>query len=119
VFDPRASSKYSIEEIIFAGIAMFILKEGSRNQMNNVRDKTLQRNFRALFGFRLPHMDCVEDVLRELPPKSLEHLRVAMVQTLLERKLLRPFRVDDKYYLVAVDFQGVQKRGAHVCATGT
>jgi len=93
--------------VIFAAIAMFILKEGSRNQMNNSRDDNMQRNFRALFGFRLPHMDSVDDVLRDLPAEELEQLRVAMVRTLLERKVLRPVRLEDKWYLVGVDATGV------------
>jgi hypothetical protein len=93
--------------MIFAGIALFLLKEGSRNQMNNARDGAMQRNFRALFGFRLPHMDSVDDVLRALPAEQLEQLRVAMVHTLLERKLLRPLRLEDKWYLVGIDATGV------------
>lgn len=97
-----------MDEIIFAAIAMFILKGGSRNQMNNARrDHNMQRNFRALFGFRLPHLDTTDDVLRELPETELEKLRVAMVRTLLDRKLLRPVRLDNQWYLVGVDATGV------------
>jgi len=33
IADPRTSSVYGIDEIIFTAIAIFLLKEGSRNQM--------------------------------------------------------------------------------------
>jgi hypothetical protein len=110
IADPRTSSVYGIDEIIFAAIAIFLLKEGSRNQMNNSRrDKQMQRNFHSLFGFRLPHMDTVDDVLRDLEVEELENLRVAMVRLLLDKKLLRPMRLDNKWHLVAVDGTGVMK----------
>ena len=87
---------------------MFILKEGSRNQMNNARrDENMRKNFHKLFGFRLPHMDSVDDVLRGLPEEELENLRVAMVRVLLDRKLLRPQRLDKTWHLVGVDATGV------------
>lgn len=87
---------------------MFILKEGSRNQMNNVRrDENMRKNFRSLFGFKLPHMDSVDDVMRALPEEELEKLRVALVRVLLERKLLRPQRLGKTWHLVGVDATGV------------
>lgn len=87
---------------------MFILKQGSRNQMNAARrDHNMRRNFRKLFGFRMPHMDSVDDVLQRLPEDELEQLRVAMVRTLLDRKILRPKRLQGSWYLVGVDATGV------------
>lgn len=108
ILDPRATSDYSIEELIFGAIFMFIIKEGSRNGMNSVRrDRNMQRNFQKLFGYRLAHMDTVDNVLRDLPKEELEKLRVCLVKILLEKKLLHTYRVGGKFHLVAVDGSGV------------
>ena len=40
---------------------------------------------RVVLTFRLPHMDTVDDVLRDLAAEELENLRVAMVRLLLDK----------------------------------
>ncbi len=112
ITDPRNIKKYSIDEIIFAAIAMFILKQGSRNQMNELMDENLGRNFKYLFGFRLPHMDSVDEVLNALNTEELDQLRVSMVRTLIEKKVLKPVDLDGKLYPVAIDATGLMSANA-------
>jgi hypothetical protein len=105
--DPRKQRQYPIEDVIFSAIAMFILKCGSRNAMNALKDKNMARNFKLLFGFSIPHMDSVDDVINAIKTEDLEELRVALVRALIERKVLKPVELDEKVYLVAIDATGV------------
>jgi len=88
---------------------MFILKQGTRNNMNRKRDRIFLRNFGKLFGYKMAHMDTVDAVLREIRTEELETLKEAMVSTLLARKTLRPGRLIGKYYLIAVDATGISQ----------
>lgn len=75
-------------------------------------DKQMKLNFKALFGFRLPHMDTVDDVLKNMDAEELEKLRTSMVRVLLKKKLLRHVRLSNAHYLIAVDATGVAKANA-------
>lgn len=109
IHDPRVRiGIYSIGDIIFAGIAMFLFKRPSRNQMNNsCRDKNVKSNAHYLFGFNLPHMDTVDDVLKKLSDDQLEGIQRKMVQKLIENKILQKNRFMGKYVRFAIDVTGV------------
>ena len=100
----RKQPDYSLVELIMAGVAMFLLKKGSRNAMNNERDESkFRQNYARLFKARLPHMDTVEDVLRVLEAHHLETLKTELLKGLLTKKLFRKYRVLGRSYLVAID----------------
>jgi predicted nucleic acid-binding Zn-ribbon protein len=113
LIDPRtrtAQGGYSIGEIVFAALSMFLLRQPSRNRVNEGRDKNVAKAYRNLFGFRLPHMDTVDNCLRKLDPEALANLRVSMVKTLIASKVLEHGKIPTKTgksYLVAVDASGV------------
>ena len=66
---------------------MFVFKEGSRNAMNNDREKErFRKNYQTLFKMRLPHMDTVDVVMRRLDPSELEALKRSLVRALLARR---------------------------------
>ena len=110
VEDPRFKRIYLLEELLFGAIFMFVIKQESRNEMNSVRrDSNMRHNFRKLFGYRLAHMDTVDDVLCKMPEGELEMLRVSLVRALFEKKLLGAYRVGNKFHLVAVDGSGIGK----------
>jgi hypothetical protein len=90
------------------GLGMFLLKEGSRNSINNKRaDGYFSEHFRQLFGTRLPHQDTISDVLCELPGEALDQVKMDLMSELFEQKHLRAYRLLDRYYLIAVDATGV------------
>ena len=91
--DHRQKPDYEIAEIITACIAMFLFKEGSRNEFNNDRvEKNFAKNYKKVFKMRLPHMDTVDRVMRVLEEKNgLEQLKTKMVQALLLKKLYTNF----------------------------
>jgi hypothetical protein len=109
--DYRKKSNYELVELIMAGVAMFIFKEGSRNAFNNDRQEgKFRKNYERVFKLRLPHMDTVDKVMRKLAENELEELKVKIVRILLEKKVLHKFRFRQKW-TVAVDATGVVNFG--------
>jgi hypothetical protein len=115
--------QYELDEIMMGGVSLFLLKEGSRNQFNNLRKSGhFCENYHQRFGLKLPHLDSVNDVLCELDPKELEQVKMDSMSRLFEQKWLRPYRLLGKYYLVAVDATGVvsfDERHCPHCLTKT
>lgn len=99
-----------MSEILLAAIAMFIFKEGSRNALNNDRNTgEFARNFFKIFGKRLPHMDTVNELFKQLSTEELEQLKKELVKSLINRKVFYKFRLFGAYYRVAVDATGVMQ----------
>ena len=106
--DYRQKSDYQLAELLMAGIAMFIFKEGSRNAFNNDRfDFKFKKNSEKVFKMRLPFLPTVNDVMRQGASNELEELKKGMIRLLLEKKVLHKFRDRRKWFLVAVDATGV------------
>ena len=90
------------------GLLLFLLKAGSRNQLNNLRaDGHFSAHYRQMFHMELPHQDVVFDVLCQLPPAELDQVKMDVMSPLFEQKWLRPFRLLNRYYTIAVDATGV------------
>ena len=114
--DYRKKSEYELAELIIACIAMFIFKEGSRNAFNNDRDEeNFKENYKNLFHMRLPHMDTVDDVMRQLDESELERLKTDMICNLLKKKSLHKFRFLGKFFVIAVDGTGVYSFSERHC----
>lgn len=106
--DYRKKSDYQLVELIMAGIAMFIFKEGSRNAFNNDRKEgKFKKNYEKAFKMRLPHLDTVNDVMQQLAENELEELKRRMIRILFSIQVLHKFRFLRKWFLVAVDATGV------------
>jgi hypothetical protein len=106
--DYRKRTDYELSEILMGAISLFLFKEGSRNAYNAERkDKDFLANYEKLFRMSLPHMDTVDDVFRVINPEELEKQKVKMVRSLIEKKVLHKWRLDGKYFVVAVDATGV------------
>jgi hypothetical protein len=100
----RKQPDYPLLDLIMAGIAMFLFKQGSRNAMNNERDEPrFRQNYERLFKAWLPHMDTVEAVMRELEAHHMATLKTELMKGLLTRKTLRKYRILGQAYLVAID----------------
>ncbi|MCP4937239.1 MAG: hypothetical protein GY927_24285 [bacterium] len=106
--DCRRKSMYELSEIIMAGIALFLFKEGSRNAFNNQREeKRFAKNYRRLFKGRLPHLDTVHRVFEQLAERELETLKRSLIKSLLEKKVWHSQRLFKRWFLVAIDGSGV------------
>ena len=119
----KQGKRYRLVEIMMGILLLFLLKEGSRNQLNNNRKNgNFQENYFRLFGLKLPHMDMVNIVMCNMPSVLLDKLKMNLMSLLFEQKWLRKYRLLDKYYLVAVDATGVMsfdKRHCPHCLTKT
>jgi hypothetical protein len=120
--DNRERKQYETEELCMAGLALFLLKEGSRNAMNNDR-KEIQflQNYKKMFGLNLPHLDSVDDYFRFLPELELEEVKMKMISTLIRKKVLESAKFRG-HYVVAIDGTGVasfDKKHCDCCLTKT
>lgn len=108
VEDYRKKSEYEISELLFGAISLFLFKQGSRNTFNNNRvDKDFLSNYGKLFEMRLPHQDTINDLFRKLDPKELENFKTSLIRELIEKKVLHQWRLQGKYFVVAIDGTGV------------
>jgi hypothetical protein len=89
-----------------AGLSIFIFKRGSRNNADCGACENFEKNYRTLFGLRLPVMDTLDAFLRNLPSDKLESLKTVLVSKLLEKKVLAKWRYQGRY-IVAVDATGI------------
>ncbi len=97
-----------MSEIITGCIAMYLLKETTRNNFNLQRsEEFFKDNYFKIFNKRLPHMDTVDRVIAQLSTEEIEKIKRALVSALVEQHVFRPFRLLDKYYTIAVDGTGV------------
>ena len=80
--------------------------------INNKRAvKGFRNNFKNLFGLRLPHMDTVNEVMRQLLPEELELLKESLVKTVIAGKSIAKYRLFDEFFMVAIDATGVMTVG--------
>jgi len=108
--DPRRlrSIEYSLSEVVLAAVYMYIMRQGSRNSYNEQRKSfNFKRNYKSLLGLKLPHMDTVNDVLEKLEEENLERLRTVLVKHLLKKRVFHKFRLQAKYFTIAIDGTGV------------
>ena len=125
--DPRhpAFTVYPLESVCFAGVLMFLCRLGSRRQLNNL----LRGNgpsgdkFQALFGVETcPHGDTANVLFSRLPSDEAQEVVCYMIESLIRKKMLYPFRLLDRYFMIAIDGTGrivFRKRHCEHCLTRT
>lgn len=114
--DCRRKSDYALSEILMAGIALFIFQQGSRNAFNNKRQEAqFKKHYQKLFKLRLPHLDTVHRVLCRLADAQLERLKQGLIKTLLEKKVLHPYRLFKRHFVVAIDATGTMRFAERHC----
>jgi hypothetical protein len=100
---------YRRRDMVGSTISLFLFKEGSRRQFNEDRGKgEFAKNVAGLFHLTgVPHGDTPADFYRASDPESLHALRVRLVKRLLRQRVLEPYRLLDRYYLLAFDGTGM------------
>ena len=102
--DDRKTYQYSMADIIFAAIAMFLLKCQSRNCVTEQRKKHgFSKAFFKIFNYNMPHMDTVDGIIKKIDPHHLEQICLCLVKTLIDRKTLHPFRLLSSYHVFSID----------------
>ncbi len=85
-----------------------MLREGSRSKMNDNRTYTeYRKNYKKLFGLKLPNMDTVDDLLKKLDVDTLNQLRKHIILHLFKKRVFHKFRLLDKYFTIAIDGTGI------------
>ncbi len=106
--DYRKRPRYEVKELIISGLLMFLFRQKSRNQADNLaKNMDYQDNIKKLFGIRVADMDTVNRYLKWLSPSRLENLKQDMFRTLIKSKVLAKYRFQGKY-LLAIDGSGLQ-----------
>ena len=112
VRDPRCQEliTYPLAALLFAGVLMFVCCLGARRQINHLLrgNGASAAKFEALFQVAsCPHGDILKAAYCRLEPDELQAVVTGMTETLIRRKVLYPFRLLDRYFLVAMDGTGV------------
>lgn len=119
VTDPRDPSKvtYSVEELAFTGIFMFMCGLKGRRRIGLLlRDGRGPEQFRELFGApNCPHGDTLNDAFALMDPAEFQDVLCTMVKALIRKKVLYPYRILDRYFLIVVDGTWTLKRTKRHC----
>lgn len=104
VRDPR-KIVYPVGEPAFAAILMFICRLGSRRQIGvELRGGPCADKYRDFFQVPdCPHGDTINDAFAFMDPTEFQSLLCRMVYCLIRKKVLYPYRLLDRYFVVAID----------------
>lgn len=109
---------YETPTMIWVGILLFLLKLGSRRQINyEFGSHEMIKNIQALAKQeieRIPHDTTLEYFLEGLNTKEISELRTSMINSLLRKKCLEKYRFGG-YYLIAIDGSGYLKFESKHC----
>jgi hypothetical protein len=127
VNDPRDPRHiiYSLPALLTAGLLLFIFRLGARRQINVLLrgNRCSAAKFEALFEVTgCPHGDTLNAAFARLDPEEVQHVLTGMVETLIRRKVLYPYRLFDRYFLIVIDGTGMltfSRRHCSHCLTRT
>lgn len=113
--DPRNPQRpedidYSVASLVFTGVLMFVCRLGARRQIRLLLHTIfLVDTFKKLFAKTegVAHGDTVNDVFVGLEVGAVQEIVSAMTETLIDKKVLYPHRLFEKYYVVAIDATGM------------
>jgi hypothetical protein len=126
VCDPRRPAKifYSLPSLLFTGVLLFVCRLGARRQVSLLlRTPAAAEKLLTLFGVDgVPHGDTLENLCRRLDVGALQEVVARMPERLIRKKVLYPYRLLDRWYVVAVDGTGTvtyHRRHCPHCLTRT
>ncbi|MGQ9598475.1 MAG: hypothetical protein ACUVWZ_03560 [Anaerolineae bacterium] len=111
VDDPRRPELiiYPIEELVFAGVLMFLCRLGARRQIGLLfrGNGPSAAKFQALFGTdSCPHGDTLDVTFGRLNPDQVQAIVTKMVRILIRKKVLDRYRLLGHYFAIAIDGTG-------------
>lgn len=109
--------------MLWTGVWMFLCRLGARRQINwLLRCPQGHALFQTLFGCGIPHGDAMNNVFCRLDLGEVQECVTALVERLIDSKVLYPYRLRGRYFLIAVDGTGVltfSERHCPYCLTRT
>jgi hypothetical protein len=111
VQDPRMPEliTYPLEALGFAGMLMFLCRLQARRQIALMfrGNGPSEAKFQALFDVETcPHGDTLNATFSKLDPNQVQESVTDMIRTLIRKKVLYPYRLLDRYFVIAVDGTG-------------
>lgn len=127
VTDPRhpALITYPLAALGFAGVFMFACHLGARRQIAHLfrHNGPSEAKFQAPFEVdTCPHGDTLDALFSRLNLEEVQAVVTGMVETLIRRKVLYPYRLLDQYFPVVIDGTGMlvfSERHCPQCLTRT
>ena len=111
VSDPRDENlvTYPLSSLLFTGTMMYLLRLGARRQINfDLRDnENVEEKYLSLCGVgEVPHGDTVNYAFQKLAVDEIQEILCSLVETLIRKKVMNPWRLLGKYFCIAVDGTG-------------
>ena len=111
VQDPRIPElvTYLWEVLGFVGILMYLCHLGARRQIGLMfrGNGCVAAKLWALFGVETcAHGDTLNEAASRLDPDQMQEAVTDMTRTLIRKKVLYPYRLLDRYFVVAIDGTG-------------
>jgi len=112
VTDPRhpVYITYPLPSVLTAGALMFLLRLGARRQVNLMlrQNGPASAKFQALFDVEtFPHGDTLDVTYQRLTVPEVQEVITTTVKTLIRKKVLYPYRLRGRYFLVTIDGTGM------------
>jgi hypothetical protein len=119
ITDARNSKKitYHVDELAFGGILMFMCGLKARRQIGFLlRCGMVADKFREVFQApNCPHGDTLNDAFALMDPAEFQSLLCWMVYCLIRKKVLYPYRLNNRYFVIAIDGTWTLKRKKRHC----
>ena len=96
---------------------MFVCRLGARRQVRLLlHTVALVKTYGKLFDVDgVPHGDTMNNVFVRLPVDAVQETVTAMTETLIDKKVLYPHRLFERYYVLAIDATGMLTYGYPHC----
>lgn len=121
VSDPRqpAYITYPLPVVLATGVLLFLLRLGARRQVTLLLrgNGPSAAKFRAVFGVTsVPHGDTLEATFQRLQVPEVQEAVTGTVERLIRQKVLYPYRLCGRYFLVTIDGTGMLTFAERHCA---
>jgi len=107
VTDPREPAKitYPLATLLWVGAWMYLCRLKARRQVGLLlRNGPATANCQALWQVAtVPHGDTLNAAFGRLQPAELQEVVCARVERLIRNKVLEPYRLFERFYVVAID----------------
>ena len=112
VTDPRHPLyiTYPLASVLTTGVLLFVLRMGARRQVTLLlrQNGPSRAKFQTLFGVAsVPHGDTLEATCQRLAVPEVQAVVTTAVETLIRRKVLYPYRLCGRYFLLTLDGTGM------------
>ena len=127
IVDPRRPEfiTYPLAALLFTGVLMYACRLGARRQIGHLfrANGPSASKFQALFQVETcPHGDTLDAAFSRLNSAEVQEVVTSLTETLIRCKVLYPYRLLGRYFLVVMDGTGVlvfSERHCPQCLTRT